>query len=98
MKDFREFILRGNLVSLAVAFVVGTAFAALVTALVSDLITTLIAAIGGKQSFAFLSFTVNHSVSLYGQFLNALIAFVTIALVVFYLVVKPTNALLDRLK
>ncbi|HUJ55021.1 MAG TPA: large conductance mechanosensitive channel protein MscL [Gaiellaceae bacterium] len=98
MKDFREFLLRGNLIELAVAFVIGTAFAAVVTALVKDLITPLIAAIGGNPDFSFLHFTVHHSVFLYGDFLNYLITFLVIALVVFYLVVKPTNALLARLK
>jgi large conductance mechanosensitive channel len=98
MKDFREFILRGNLVSLAVAFVIGGAFALLVTALVNDLITPLIAAISGSPDFSALHFTLHNSVFLYGSFFNALIAFVLIALVVFYLVVKPTNALMDRLK
>jgi large conductance mechanosensitive channel len=98
MKDFREFILRGNLVELAVAFVIGVAFAAVVAALVGDLITPLIAAIGGNPNFGALHFTVNHSVFLYGAFLNALITFLFIALVVFYLVVKPTNALLARRK
>jgi len=98
MKDFREFILRGNLVSLAVAFVIGAAFAALVAALVADLITPLIAAIGGNPDFSALHFTLHNSVFLYGSFLNALIAFLVIALVLFYFVVKPTNALMDRLK
>ena len=98
MKDFKDFILRGNLVSLAVAFVIGAAFAAVVTALVSDLVTPLIAAIGGNPDFSTLDFTVNHSVFLYGAFLNALIAFVVIAAVIFFLVVKPTNALMERYK
>ena len=98
MKDFREFILRGNLVELAVAFVIGGAFATVVQALVRDFITPLIAAIAGKQAFFALTFTINHSVFEYGDFLNWLIAFLLIAAVVFYLVVKPTNALRARLK
>ncbi len=98
MKDFRQFLLRGNLVDMAVGIVIGVAFAALVTALVKDLITPLIAAIGGKPNFGFLSFTVNGSHFLYGDFINALLAFVTIAAVVFYLVVKPVNVLLARRK
>lgn len=98
MKDFKEFILRGNLVSVAVAFVIGAAFAAVVTALVRDLITPLIAAIGGHTNFQTLVFTVHGSLFPYGDFLNYLIAFIVIALVVFFLVVKPTNALMDRLK
>jgi large conductance mechanosensitive channel len=98
MKDFREFILRGNLVELAVAFVIGAAFAALVEALVRDFVTPLISAIGGKPNFEELTFTINHSVFTYGDFLDYLISFLVIAAVVFYLVVKPTNALLARLK
>ncbi len=98
MKDFKEFLLRGNLVSLAVAFVIGGAFATLVQALVRDFITPLIAAIGGNQSFETLTFTIHHSVFLYGDFLNWLIAFVLIAVVVFFGVVRPVNALMDRVK
>ena len=98
LKDFRDFILRGNLVDLAVAVVIGTAFGAVVTALVKDLITPLIAAIGGESDFSDLSFTVNSSKFLYGEFINAVLAFVIIAAVVFFLVIKPVNHLLDRLK
>jgi large conductance mechanosensitive channel len=98
VKDFREFLLRGNLVDMAVGIVIGVAFAAVVTALVSDLITPLIAAIGGKPDFSSLSFTVNKSHFLYGAFVNALVAFVVIAAVVFFLVVKPVNRLMSRLK
>jgi large conductance mechanosensitive channel len=98
MKDFRDFIVRGNLVALAVGFVMGIAFAAVVEALVRDFITPLIAAIGGHQSFETLTFTLHHSVFPYGDFLNALITFVVIAAVVFFLVVKPTNALMNRVK
>src|SRR3954471_8124437 len=96
LKDFREFILRGNLVDLAVAVVIGAAFGALVTALVSDLITPLIAAIGGKPDFSALSFTIHGSTFRYGDFLNALLSFLIIAAVVFFLVIKPVNALLAR--
>jgi large conductance mechanosensitive channel len=98
MKDFREFLLRGNLVELAVAFVMGVVFAALVEALVRDFITPLIAAIAGKPNFETLTFTVHGSVFPYGDFLNALITFVVIAAVVFFLVVKPVNALMARRK
>ncbi len=98
VKEFREFILRGNLVDLAVAVVIGTAFAAVVTALVADLITPLLAAIAGKQDFSGLTFTINGSEFRYGDFLNALITFVSIAAVVFFFVVKPVNALLSRMK
>ncbi len=94
MKDFKEFLLRGNLVDMAVGIVIGVAFAAVVTALVADLITPLIAAIGGKPDFSSLSFTINGSHFLYGQFINELISFVVIAAVVFYLVVKPVNRLM----
>jgi large conductance mechanosensitive channel len=98
LKDFKEFLLRGNLVETAVGIVIGLAFAAVVTALVADLITPLIAAIGGKQDFGSLHFTINNSVFKYGDFLNAAITFVTIAVVVFYLVVKPVNAVVERFK
>jgi len=98
VKDFKEFVLRGNLVSLAVAFVIGVAFSNVVQALVRDLISPLIAAIGGDTSFEQLHFTIHGSYFLYGDFLNYLIAFVVIAAVVFFLVVKPVNALMDRMK
>ena len=96
LKEFREFILRGSLVDLAVAVVIGTAFGAVVTALVKDLVTPLIAAIGGQPDFGELSFTINDSRFLYGDFINALIAFVIIAAVVFFLVIKPVNVLMAR--
>jgi large conductance mechanosensitive channel len=98
MKDFKEFLLRGNLVDVAVGIVIGVAFAALVTALVSDLITPLIAAIGGNPDFSALGFTIHESRFLYGAFINALISFAVIAAVVFFLVVKPVNALMTRRK
>jgi large conductance mechanosensitive channel len=96
LKEFRQFILRGNLVDLAVAVVIGTAFGAVVTALVSDLITPLIAALVGEPDFSSLTFTINGSKFLYGDFLNALFSFATIAAVVFFFVVKPVNALMER--
>ncbi|MEA2469794.1 MAG: large conductance mechanosensitive channel [Thermoleophilaceae bacterium] len=96
LKDFRQFILRGNLVDLAVAVVIGAAFGAVVSALVADLITPLIAAIGGKPDFAGLAFTIHGSTFRYGHFLNALLSFLIIAAVVFFLVIKPVNALLAR--
>jgi large conductance mechanosensitive channel len=98
MKDFREFLLRGNLVDTAVGIVIGLAFAAVVTALVADLITPLIAAIGGQSDFSQLTFSINGSRFLYGAFLNALITFVVIAAVIFFLVVKPVNTLMKRYK
>jgi large conductance mechanosensitive channel len=96
LKEFRSFILRGNLVDLAVAVVIGAAFGAVVTALVSDFITPLIAAIGGKSNFSDLSFTINDSRFLYGHFINALLSFLIIAAVVFFFVVRPVNILLER--
>ena len=96
LKEFREFILRGNLVDLAVAVVIGTAFGAVVTAFVKDLVTPLIAALGGKPDFAELTFTINDSRFLYGDFINVLIAFLIIAAVVFFFVIKPVNALMAR--
>lgn len=97
MKQFKEFLLRGNLIDLAIAVVIGTAFAAVVKALVADLITPLIAAIGGKPNFSNLYFTVNDSKFLYGDVVNALFTFLVIAAVVFFLVIRPTTALLARL-
>jgi large conductance mechanosensitive channel len=97
VKGFREFILRGNLVDLAVGFVVGAAFTTLVQALVKDLLTPLLAAVGGKPHFGGLTFTVNHSQFAYGDFLNALIAFLMVAAVLYFAVVRPVAALLERL-
>jgi large conductance mechanosensitive channel len=96
MKDFREFLLRGNLVDMAVGIVIGLAFAAVISALVADLVTPLIAAIGGQPDFAGLKFRVNGSQFLYGAFINALLAFVIIAAVLFFLVIRPVNALMRR--
>ncbi|MEU5882820.1 large conductance mechanosensitive channel protein MscL [Spirillospora sp. NPDC047279] len=96
MEGFKKFLLRGNLVELAVAVVIGAAFGALVTTLVSSFITPLIAAIGGQPDFASLYFTVNGSKFTYGVFLNALISFLIIAAVVYFLVVSPVAKLIDR--
>lgn len=96
IKDFREFILRGNLVDLAVAVVIGTAFGAVVSALVKDLITPLVAAVFGQPDFSGLKFTINASQFRYGAFLNALITFLSVATAVFFFVVKPVNELLSR--
>ena len=98
IKEFRAFILRGNLVDLAVAVVIGTAFTAVVNALVKDIVTPVIAAAGGEPNFGRLAFTINGSRFAYGDFLNALLTFLIVAAVVFFLVVKPVNALLDRFK
>jgi large conductance mechanosensitive channel len=98
LKDFRTFLLRGNLVDMAVGIVIGIAFVALVTALVTDLITPVIAAIAGKHDFSSLSFTIHKSRFLYGDFINAVITFLSIAAAVFFFVVKPVNALMARRK
>ena len=97
-KEFREFVMRGNVVDLAVAVVIGAAFGAIVTALVTDLVTPLIAAIGGQHDFSMLKFEINGSTFLYGDFLNKVISFLTIAAVIFFFVVKPLNALMERAK
>ena len=96
LKEFREFILRGNLVDLAVAVVIGTAFTAVVTAFVVNIVTPILAAIGGKPDFSDLTFTINGSRFLYGAFINALIAFLIIAAVIFFFVIKPVNLLMAR--
>ncbi len=98
LTEFRQFILRGNLVDLAVAVVIGTAFAAVVASLVEDLITPLIAAVFGKSDFSALSFEVNGSTFRYGDFINALITFLLVAAVLFFVVIKPVNALLARVQ
>lgn len=98
VSGFKKFLLRGNLVDLAVAFVIGAAFATLVTALVKDFITPLLGIIGGKGAFGGRTFTIHNSVFAYGDFINAVIAFVIMAAVIYYLVVVPYGALLDRYK
>ena len=97
-KEFRDFVLRGNVIDLAVAVVIGAAFGAVVTALVEDFITPLIAAIGGQPDFSTLDFKINDSVFKYGHFINALISFLIVAAVIFFFVVKPMNMLLSRYK
>ena len=96
IKEFREFILRGNLVDLAVAVVIGAAFTAVVNAFVKDIVTPVIAAIGGEPDFSDLKFTINGSQFAYGDFLNNLLAFVLIAAAIFFLVVTPINWLMSR--
>lgn len=93
LKDFRKFILRGNVVDLAVAVVIGAAFTTIVQALVKDMITPLIAAIGGKADFSNLYFTINNSKFMYGDLLNAIISFLMISAVIFFFVVQPVNKL-----
>jgi large conductance mechanosensitive channel len=96
LKEFRQFLFRGNIVDLAVAVVIGTAFVAVVNAFVADILTPVIAAIFGKPDFSNLTFTINGSVFKYGDFLNVLITFVSVAAAVFFLVVKPMNVLQSR--
>jgi large conductance mechanosensitive channel len=98
VKGFRQFLMRGNLIDLAVAVVIGTAFTTVVTAIVKDLITPLIAAVGGKPNFGSLQFTINHSTFAYGDFFNALLSFVIIAAVVYYIVVSPTDRITARIQ
>ena len=98
LTEFRDFLLRGNIVDLAVAFVLGLAFAAVVNSLVDHLITPLIAMIVGKPDFSDLTFTINDAVFRYGAFLTALLQFIAIAAAVFFFVVKPVNAVLDRIR
>ena len=97
LKEFKQFILRGSVVDLAVAVVVGVAFTAVITALVKDLLTPLIAAIFGKPNFSSLTFTVNNSQFNYGAFLNALLSFLIVATVVFFAVVVPLTHIMKRL-
>ncbi len=94
MQDFKKFLFRGNVVDLAVAVVIGTAFAAVVKALVADILTPIIALIFGQPNFEALSFTINSSHFLYGDFLNYVFTFVSVATVVFFFVVKPMETLL----
>lgn len=98
LKGFRTFMLRGNVVDLAVAVVIGAAFGAVVTALVKDLITPLIAAIVGQPDFSALVLEINGSKILYGDFLNALVSFLLIGAAVYFAVVLPMNALVARLR
>ena len=98
LRGFKEFISRGNVVELAVAVVIGAAFGALITSLVENLFTPLIALIFGEPDFGDLSFTINDSVFSYGAFLNALFAFLTIAAAIYFLVVLPMNKLEKRRK
>jgi large conductance mechanosensitive channel len=98
LKEFKAFLLQGSLITLAVAFVMGAAFAALLNSFVGDMIMPLIGAVFGKTDFSALTFTIHHSVFHWGAFLNAVITFVTIALAVFFFVVKPYEAVTARTK
>jgi large conductance mechanosensitive channel len=97
LKEFKAFVLRGNVVDLAVAVVIGAAFGAVVTSFVNNILTPLIGIIG-KNDFSTLHFTINDSVFRYGEFINALISFVLIAAAIFFAVVKPLNVLAERRK
>jgi len=97
LKGFRQFILRGNVLDLAVAVVIGAAFGAVVTALVKDLITPLIAAIVGKPDFSAIQFEINGSKFLVGDFLNAVVSFLLIGAAVYFFVIVPVNALTARM-
>lgn len=98
IQEFKQFLLRGNVVDLAVGVVIGAAFGTIVTSLVEDIITPLIAALGGQPDFSALKLTLNNSAIMYGQFINAAIAFLIIAAVIFFGVVKPMNHLIARAK
>jgi large conductance mechanosensitive channel len=98
IKEFRDFLMRGNLVELAVAFVMGLAFAALITSFVDSLVMPIIAMIIGKPDFSNLTFTINDAVFRYGAFLTAAITFVATAAAIFFFVVKPMNALMLRMQ
>lgn len=98
IKGFGRFLMRGNVIDLAVAVVIGAAFGAVVTAFVKDFLTPLIAAIAGKPDFAALAYTVNGSRFPIGDFINALISFVLVAAAVYYFIVAPMNAITERFK
>jgi large conductance mechanosensitive channel len=98
LKGFRQFVFRGNVLDLAVAVVIGAAFGAVVTALVKDLLTPLIAAVVGKPDFSAISFEVNGSKFLIGDFINAVISFLLIAAAVYFFVIVPVNALMARVR
>src|SRR5882672_3791720 len=93
---FKQFLLRGNVVDLAVGVIVGASFGGVVTAFTKDLLTPLIAAIAGKPDFSAIQFEINHSKFLVGDFINAIVSFIIVAAVVYYLVVLPVNALVSR--
>ncbi len=97
LKDFQKFLLRGNVVDLAVGVVIGAAFGTIVTSMVTDLLTPLIAAVARVPNFSGLAFYINHSQFMYGDFLNSLISFILVAATVFFFVVKPMNVLVARM-
>jgi large conductance mechanosensitive channel len=97
IREFRDFLMRGNLVELAVAFVIGLAFAALITSFVDDLLMPIVAMIIGKPDFSDLTFTINDAVFRYGAFITAVITFVSTAAAIFFFVVKPFDTLRSRM-
>jgi large conductance mechanosensitive channel len=98
LREFRDFVMRGNLLELAVAFVMGLAFAALISSFVEDLILPIVAMIFGEPDFSSLDFTINDAVFRYGAFLTALITFLTTAAALFFFVVRPVNAIRARVR
>ena len=98
IKEFRDFLMRGNLVELAVAFVMGLAFAALISSFVDSLVMPIVAMIIGKPDFSDLTFTINDAVFRYGAFITAAITFLATAAAIFFFVVKPMNALMARIR
>ena len=97
-KEFRDFLMRGNIVDLAVAVVIGAAFGAVVTSLANDLLMPIIGIFGGSPDFSANTFTINRSEFRWGSFVTAFVAFVIVAAAIFFLVVKPMNALMARIK
>lgn len=98
VNGFKEFVLRGNVLDLAVAVVIGAAFTALVNSMVADIITPILGALGGQPDFSGLTYTINNSELRYGLFINAVIAFLIIAAVLYFIIIRPMNALMVRAK
>lgn len=98
LKNFRDFLLRGNVIDLAVAVVIGSAFNTIVTALVKDIVTPMIAAIGGQRDFSNIYFSINNSRFLIGDFINSIISFLIIGGVVYFFIVTPMNKIMEKIK
>ena len=98
LNDFKQFLLRGNVIDLAVAVVIGAAFGAVMSALVEDILTPIVAIIFGEPDFSGLTFSINDSTFFYGDFINKVFTFVTVAAAVFFLVVQPVNMFMQRMK
>jgi large conductance mechanosensitive channel len=98
LNEFKAFLLRGNIIELAVAFVIGGAFSVVVNSLVDDLVMPVIAMLGGEPDFRFLDFTINDAIFRYGNFITNVVSFVIIAAAIFFLVVKPVNMISERRK